>query len=269
MRSAVAREFSLRPATIEWAAAETIVAIGGMPVATASPYDGQTGVTDTFANVQQIGSIFAPDLENLQALTPDLIFCANWQQSLVPMLQRIAPVHVFDLRSSPELVDNTFRLVDDIGQIIDRQEGARNYRRKGQMELDAMRERLLPLDMPPILLGALVPDGRHISVFGSGSLFDGVLQQLGLKNAWTGPMNAWGNITQGIEVLADYPDVLFLYLDAGSSTVAARLALGSSSLWNALPSVRNGNVRPLPFAWLYGGLPTVLGFGRSLVAALA
>lgn len=259
-----------RPATVEWAAAETIIAIGGLPVATASPYRGQTGVTDAFATVPGVGSLFAPDPESLQVAQPDLIFCAQWQQNLVPMLARIAPVHVFDLRAPPDRVlDNTLRLVGDVGRLLGRQAEAQAYLQDAEAGLDGLKERLRLVSTQPVLLGALGADGRHISVFGRGSLFDSVLTRLGLSNAWTGPMNAWGNMTQGVEVLVNYPDTPFLYLDAGPPTIAARQALGASSLWNALPSVRHGRDKAIPFAWLYGGLPTALRFGASLAAALA
>ncbi len=259
-----------RPATVEWAAAETIVAIGGFPVATASPYRGQKGVTDAFPTVPEVGSLFSPDPESLQAVQPDLIFCAQWQQNLVPMLSRIAPVHIFDLRSpSDKVLDNTFRLVGDVGRLLGRQAEAQAYRQDAEARFDELKERLRPASGQPVLLGALAADGRHISVFGRGSLFDSVLGRLGLGNAWTGPMNAWGNMTQGVEVLTNYPDTPFLYLDAGPPTIAARQALGASSLWNALPSVQRGRAKAIPFAWLYGGLPTGLRFGASLAAALA
>ncbi len=258
-----------RVVAAEWASAETMVVIGLPPVATGSPFRVQAAVTDAYPDVFQVGSIFIPNLEVIQRLKPDLIICADWQTDLVPKFKQIAPTHIFNLRNPPSSVlHNAFDLTRDIGGLVDRSTESAAYIEAAEGRFSGIQRALQRRAAPSVLIGTLEPDGRHFTVYGRNSLFDAVLQRVGVANAWTGATSSWGNARQGIEVLARYPDTTFLYLDAGPWAITARRLLDTSSLWQSMPIVRRGRVVPIPFAWPFGAVPTALKFAESLVAAL-
>ncbi|MEH6774728.1 MAG: ABC transporter substrate-binding protein, partial [Cereibacter changlensis] len=117
------------------------------------------------------------------------------------------------------------------------------------------------LDDRPLLIVKFADD-RLLDVFGAGSLFHDVLRPLGATNAWTGPTNAWGFASTGLEALAGHPEARLVIIEP-----APPPRLADSPLWRALPQVRAGRVTLLPPVWVFGGVPSALRFARLLVAA--
>ncbi len=254
----------------EWARAETLVAIGMPPVATGDAYQMQGGAADGFSDILKIGSIFAPNLEELQRLKPDLILCADWQARLLPDFQRIAPTHVFDLRNPPShILQNAIGLVRDIGNLVSRPAQSVAYIDQAEADFDAIRRRLERRAAEAVLIGTLEPDGRHLAVYETNNLLVDTMRHVGVGNAWKDAVaSPWGIALQGVEILADYPDATFLYLDTGPRSATALRLLQESTLWQSLPIVQSGRVRPIPFAWPFGGVPTALKFAETLAVAL-
>lgn len=260
-----------RIVALEWASAETLVALGAPPVATASPYRMHAGGAAAMGlpGVMETGALFEPNIEVIQAARPDLIFCGSWQQGLVPILERIAPTRVFNLRApTRDILANAVLSVEETGERLDRAAEAVAYVKATQARFERLREALVPHAAQPLLIGTLEPDGRHVTIYSRGSLFHDILRRLGLSNGWDGAVNGWGSAIHGIETLALYPEATFFYLDTGPRAEAALRLLAPSTLWNALPAVRRGRVRALPYAWAFGGLPTALDFAEGLAASL-
>lgn len=267
-----AKETPARITGVEWASAETLEAVGVSPLAIASPYPGgqEDMVRAMFPRgTVGLGSLFEPNLELLQSLQPDLIFCTYWQSNLLPSLRRIAPTHVCDLRGpTPSLLGNSFLFLREMGGILGRQDAAAAYAQASEAELDVLARRLVPFRRP-LLIGALQADGRHILLYDKGSLFDDVLGRLRLVNAWQRVPSASGGTLVGIETLADFPAADLLHFDTGAPTATALRLLRDSALWAALPPVRAGRVRVLPYAWPFGALPTAMAFARSVARLLS
>jgi iron complex transport system substrate-binding protein len=260
-----------RVVALDWASAETMVAIGQEPIATSSPYPGGQeqlfNVTNT--GMVELGSMFEPNLELIQSLHPDLVFYAPWQSHLLPSLKRIAPVRLSNPRGpTGNLLNNASFLTSEIGRVLSATRRAEEYVKACDKELDNLEERCRGLTPRALLMGILLPDGRHLSLYGPGSLFNDVLGRLGLKNACRGPANAAGSMTLGVEVLAEYADVEFLYLNTGPQSDTALRLLADSTLWASLRIVQQGAVRPIGYVWPFGALPSAMGIARSLTAAL-
>ena len=109
-------------------------------------------------------------------------------------------------------------------------------------------------------------DARHVRVFGENSLYNAVLEQLALPNAWDEPTNAWGFALVGIEALARYPDATLVIVDPLPAGVETQLE--KSGLWQQLPSVQHGHLLRLPPVWSFGALPSAQRFARELSSAL-
>ncbi|WP_442907970.1 hypothetical protein [Halomonas sp. PA16-9] len=109
-------------------------------------------------------------------------------------------------------------------------------------------------------------DARHVRVFGENSLYNAVLEQLDLPNAWDQSTNAWGFALVGIEALARYPEATLVIIDPLPTGVEEKLA--KSGLWQQLPSVRHNRIVHLPPVWSFGALPSAQRFARKLTTAL-
>ncbi|MFC7397823.1 ABC transporter substrate-binding protein [Chelatococcus sp. GCM10030263] len=261
-----------RIVALDWASAETMVAIGQVPIATSSPYrGGQERLFDTIPDrdIVELGSMFEPNLELIQRLKPDLIFYAPWQAHLLPSLRRIAPVRLTNPRApTSNLLNNALILTSEIGRELGAPREATEYLRRCDQELDALENRCRTFLQRALLICVLLPDGRHLSIYTQGSLFHDVLDRLGLKNAYRGPLSASGSSTLGIEDLAEYPKAELLYLHTGPQSDAALRLLSNSSLWSSLRVVQQRAVKPLGYVWPFGALPSAVSLARSLTAAL-
>ncbi|MBD4741895.1 ABC transporter substrate-binding protein, partial [Xanthomonas citri pv. citri] len=87
----------------------------------------------------------------------------------------------------------------------------------------------------PLLLTTLI-DPRHMLVFGPNSLFQEILDEYGIPNAWQGETNFWGSTAVSIDRLAAYKDVDVLCFDHDNSKDMD--ALMATPLWQAMPFVR-------------------------------
>src|SRR5262249_55978209 len=109
-------------------------------------------------------------------------------------------------------------------------------------------------------------DPRNIRVYGRKSLFQEVLDRIGLANAWTGETNYWGFATTGIEALGAADDARLAYLEPLPEGAAGTLT--ASPVWNAMPFVRDRAILRLPPVLMFGALPSAARFARVLAAAL-
>ena len=106
--------------------------------------------------------------------------------------------------------------------------------------------------------------GRHIRIFGSGTLYQSVLDRLGLVNAWHRPSTF---VPVGVETLADLPEASIIVI--GSPADLANLAtLGANPFWNALPAVRAGRVQRISSVLVSGGIPAAGMLAQMLGSVL-
>ena len=111
-------------------------------------------------------------------------------------------------------------------------------------------------------------DDRHAWVYGNTSLLQGVIDQLGLTNAWDRPGSDIGISVVPIEVLAKTEGHL-LIIESPAFQMAIRERLESSGIWKAIVKQREGKISYLPANyWPIGALPSALRFAESLTSAL-
>ncbi|CAH2789791.1 MAG: Periplasmic binding protein [uncultured Caballeronia sp.] len=227
-----------------------VLSLGVTPVGISRPvwYTRLDGDPPLPPGVVDTGLLFQPNFEVLQALRPDLIIVTPWHAPLRPLLERIAPTFAVQLsgpgidvypavRGATQLLGNKLGRAAESNALI----------AHANAQIAEVSHQLAGFRATgrPVYLLRLIDD-RHISVFGSNSLFGGVLSQLGLANAWQGLADPQGATEAELAPLAKRPDaqVVTIGMPAG---VAAQLA--QSPLWNALPFVRQNRVQhidPLP-----------------------
>lgn len=263
MNSAVA---SSGWATLDWTLAETLIALDAplSGVAQTDAYHAWVGEPQIPESVVDLGLRAQPNLELLADLSPDTIFISPMFHRLTSRLERIAPVETFSLyQADSDTWQAMQHLTRTLGERVGRQQEAENLITDTATLLRSLQSRL---SAPAPLLIVQFMDDRHVRVFGKNGLYDAVLEQLGIANAWQEATNAWGFSLVGIETLIDYPEAQLVVIEP--LPVGVQAALEDSGLWQHLPSVQNGHAITLPPVWSFGGLPSAQRFARSLATAL-
>lgn len=253
-------------ATVDWTIAETLVAIGApiSGVAQQPDYYDWVGEPRIPQGATDLGLRAQPNFELLAQLAPEQILISPMFASLTPRLERIAPVTSLALFSpGADTWQEMQALTRALGELTDRKAAAEQLIEDTQTLMDSLRE--TQPDTAPLLMVQFM-DARHVRIFGENSLYNAVLEQLGLANAWEEPTNAWGFALTGIEALAGYPDARLVIIDPLPLGVEEQLA--TSGLWQQLPIVKNTNLLRLPPVWSFGALPSAQRFANVLTAEL-
>lgn len=255
-----------RLAVIDWAAAETMLAFGIIPVGIAD----RAGFLASFANPGDIGdavdlgSLWEPNLELLDMLRPDAIYLAGWSQISKPQLQGIAPVRICDIHGGGgDPVTRARTFTRNMAIDFPKAPGRRTLEMLDQ-RLAGLTGRLAPASAFVLNLHG---NNRFVNVYAEGSLPGSVLGHLGLTNAWQGGVNGFGFAAIGIEKLMDAPDSSIIILNQGPATVRSLSMLGTNAIWNALPAVRQGRVHVSPPISVFGGLVSAVILADWLTTA--
>ncbi|MBF57903.1 ABC transporter substrate-binding protein [Halomonas sp. FeN2] len=257
-------------ATVDWTIAETLLAIDApvSSIAQQSDYHAWVGEPHIPDSVTDMGLRTQPNLELLAQVPPEQILISPMFAGLTPRLERIAPVTSFSLYSpGTDTWQEMQTLTRQLGELTERQPQAEELIEETQALMTSLRESrtLSPSETAPLLMVQFM-DARHVRVFGENSLYNAVLEQLDLPNAWDQATNAWGFALVGIEALARYPEATLMIIDPLPTGVEEKLA--KSGLWQQLPSVRHGRIVHLPPVWSFGALPSAQRFARKLTTAL-
>ncbi|MDC7788110.1 ABC transporter substrate-binding protein [Rhodoplanes sp. TEM] len=257
-----------RIAALDYGLAETLLLLDVPPVAVVGARNWSRWVVEPALppDVVDLGSSREPNLELLQQLRLDAILVTPFQAGIVHRLERIAPVLSFPIyvpggRPLALAEAATVRLAmlsgrdDALGAVTARLEDV----------FSATRDRLHDERDRPLCLVSFM-DGRHVRVYGANSLFQEVLDRVGLVNAYRGRTNFWGFATIGIEALEPVPDARLVYLDPVPAGVLQ--ALATNPLWSRLPFVKAGAVMGLPPVLMFGALPSAMRFAALLGGTL-
>ncbi|MEC4768835.1 ABC transporter substrate-binding protein [Halomonas sp. CUBES01] len=253
-------------ATIDWTVAETLIAldasiVGGAQKQAYHEWVGEPRLPDEAAD---LGLRSQPNMELLAKMQPERILISPMFAGLTPRLERIAPVTSVELYTpGSDTWQEMQSITEQIGELADRAPQAAQLIERAHALMARLRDERP--DTAPLLMIQFM-DARHVRVFGDNSLYNAVLKQLELPNAWDQATNAWGFSLVGVEELARYPDATLVIVDPLPTGVEAQLA--ESGLWQQLPSVKNDRLLHLPPVWSFGALPSAQRFARELVAAL-
>jgi ferric hydroxamate transport system substrate-binding protein len=263
-RFATARS-TVRVACLDWALAETTLALGHKPIAVVAASDWKRFVIEPPlpAGTVDLGLQQEINLELLARTRPDLILTSPFVQHADVVLRQIAPtlqLSIFEKTASA--LDQPRALARTLGQRLDRVDNAERFLADAERMFDSYRVRIEALNPLPVMLVNFI-DARHVRVYGGAGLYQNVLDRIGLTNAWRGTSNYWGFATVGIERLAtDAPLHLIAFEPIPPD---AQVTLRNSPLWSRLPFVVAGQVSSLPPAFMFGAMPSALRFARLLV----
>ena len=260
-----------RIAVTDWAAAESLLAIGVAPIAVPDTavyrqWLDELPLPDTVAD---LGSRTEPNLELLAALRPERIIVSSWQRHLVGLFQRIAPTETITIVSAQKDAFGAARgALAQVATMAGSPAAATGYLAAFDDSLSAFAARLSRRPLPPVYVAVLHENGSQIFAYGPGSWVHEVLTRLGLRNALKRPTSAFGNALIDLAHLTETPDAVLLYLDQGERTRRAERSLARSTLWAHLELVRGGRVHRIPPFYALGGIPSAWRCARLLTAAL-
>ncbi|WP_420339500.1 iron-siderophore ABC transporter substrate-binding protein [Roseibium sp.] len=255
-----------RVVSLDYAAAETLISLGLPPVGVQSSDHWNRWVVEPAlpVSVANVGQDLAVNLEVIAALKPDLIITTPYTDMLRNRLAPIAPVHmisVYDQTGTP--LKNAYAETVNLGRLTGMPDQAEIFLTTADADFSLLRNRLAQRKRPPVALVNFMDD-RHVRVYGQSSLYQDVLDRIGLENAWTRPTNYWGFATVGLEELARHaPENMHLiaFEPIGDEI---KPTLASSPIWRTMPVVQNENYEVFPAVLTFGMVPSALRFGNLI-----
>lgn len=251
---------------LDYGLASTLLMLGITPAAIAARADWDQFVVEPPMpeGVADIGTPTEINLEVLARLKPSLILSNPFFAMLRPRLEPIAPVKDFviyapDRKALPASVAAT----RDLGHLLGRQAQAEGFLTHANDVFDECRQRVARLKAPPVALVTLL-DERHARIYGGAGLYQGVLDRLGIVNAWQKETTFWGFQTVALEQLIALPADTHLMIFEPLMPPDILRRLDDSPLWSRLPFLRAGRVSVLPGVLMFGMVREAMRFA-SLV----
>ena len=261
-------------AVFEWTIAEALLSLESPSIlmGNVAAFHSWTGDDYIDANIIDIGTQLFPNMELLGDIFPQHIFLVPRQTRLSNSLANIASSDV--IKSYPYTNSNSGDLwsrfdafVLDLGELSGRSSAAEQLIINTQSHLESLKDELYP--QPPLLVVQLITE-QYVRIYGDNSMFQGALQRLGLRNAWTGETDQWGRSLVSVrELFNDHLENARLIVMESAFPIGIESNIENSGMWRYLPSVQRGDYVVLPSTfWIAGVHPSALRFAEALVEAL-
>lgn len=262
-------------AVFGWTTAEALIALdppGSILMGNIAAFHKWTGNEYAHADITDIGTPAFPNLELLSSLHPHRMLLAPRQTRMKTVLDNILNSDVFHFypytnNSSDDLWSRFDAFILEVGELSGRRATAEQLIINTQSHLKSLKNELAP--QPPVLVVQLMTE-QYVRVYGENSLFQGVLDRLGLQNAWTRDTDIWGRSLVSVrELFNDNLAHARLVIMESALPVGIEHNIETSGMWRYLPSVQRGDFVVLPSTFWIGGVhPSALRFAESLVEAL-
>ncbi|CAB5521244.1 Iron(III)-hydroxamate-binding protein fhuD [Citrobacter werkmanii] len=256
-----------RIVALEWLPVELLLALGITPYGIADIPNYKLWVNEPPLpeSVIDVGLRTEPNLELLTEMKPSFLVWSAGYGPAPEKLARIAPGRGFNFSDGKKPLAVARQSLQEMAQLLNLPASAERHLTEYDRFIASLKPRFIQRGARPVLLTSLL-DSRHMLVFGPNSLFQEVLGEYGIPNAWQGETNFWGSTAVSIDRLAAYKDVDVLCFDHGNNREMD--ALMSTPLWQAMPFVRDGRFQRVPAVWFYGATLSAMHFARILDNAL-
>jgi ferric hydroxamate transport system substrate-binding protein len=265
-----------RVVVLSWELTEMLLSLGVAPVGVPAPawYTRDVVEPPLPQGVTDVGLLFQPNYDLLYELRPDLILVTPAHASVRDGYERLAPTLTLGAYMSDPQPYRAMRAEAlTLGRRLDREAQAEALLARTETVIAQSAAALAGAHTPVCV--AQVVDDRHVRVYGSGSLFDEILQSLGLRNAATTmPAGAPAALISSrtgagvieLERLAQLQDANLLCVDGGAPGGLA--ALQGNPVWRHLPFSEPGRSAMLPVIAATGALVSVQRFARAVACAV-
>ena len=258
---------------LDWTSAQALLSLGIVPHGLPEIDRYRRSVIEPAVpeSVPDIGARAEPNLELLDRLAPARFVTDSMLSAVHGRLERIAPLTLYQSFDTglgegqgegrngqlAFAIASLRRLAGELGV----PEAAELAVARLDRALDEARARLTGVALRPLYVLSVL-DGRRVLIHGRNSLYQDLLDRLGIANAWTGPSGPYGHATVTMDRLTGRPEAGLVNI--GSEGKRALEALAALPLFAGLPFLREGRVTILPPILFYGGVPTAERFVRLL-----
>lgn len=256
-----------RVVALEWLPVELMLALGVVPYGVADIVNYKLWVNDPPLpdSVIDVGLRTEPNLELLTQMKPSLLLWSAGYGPSEETLQSIAPGRGFSFSDGKQPLTMARNSLQEMADLLGRPQAARDHLSQFDAYIAQMKPRFAHRGNRPVMMMTLM-DERHVLVMGENSLFQQVMDSIGIPNAWHGETNFWGSAIVGIDRLAVIKDADVLCFEHGDDPLMARIA--ATPLWNAMPFIRARRFQRVPAVWFYGATLSAMHFCRVLDTAL-
>lgn len=256
-----------RIVALEWLPVELLLALGIMPygVADVPNYNlwvNEPSLPDT---VIDIGLRTEPNLEMLTQMKPSYLFWSSGYGPSADKLAKIAPGRGFTFSDGKKPLAMARQSLNEMAQLLNLEAAAAKHLAQFDALVKSAAPQFARRGERPLLMITLL-DERHVLAFGPNCLFQELLDEFGIRNAWHGETTFWGSVAVGIDRLAEYKDADVICFDHGNDREMQKLM--ATPLWQAMPFVRAGRFQRVPAVWFYGATLSAMHFIRVLEGAL-
>ncbi|MGY5775264.1 ABC transporter substrate-binding protein [Rhizobium sp. LEGMi135b] len=259
---------------MDWTSGQNLLALGVTPAAIpeVERYDSLVVEPALPSSVVELGLRSEPNLELVDRLAPSLIVQSADSGLIDQRLEAVAPVHLFDpgvsaLSNRPlNHLEGGRKALAELAARLGDPSRFDMFQEGFEAQMLQARRRLAAYDGRPLLLATVI-DGRRLLVFGRNSLFQDVLDLLGIANAWEGYTSRYGHTTVTADRLALHREARLLCIGDTSRDKLDTLLV--APVMGSLPFVRERRIARIPDVLFYGGLPPARRFARLASMALA
>lgn len=257
-----------RIVALEWLPAELLLALGVIPLGVAEIPNYRLWVAEPRLpeSVVDVGFRTEPNMELLAQLRPSLIVYSAGYGPSVEKMSRIAPTMGFTFNNEAgRPLTMAKASLRQLAQTLAIPEAAEKHLQTFSDFMQHAKAQLKLYTRRPLLLFSFI-DSSHVLIIAKNSLFQEVMDELGIENAWREETSFWGSVVVGIERLAEIQDANALCFGHGDDAMMAQVE--RSPLWQALPFVRQQRWQRVPAVWLYGSTLSAMRFCQVLQDAL-
>ncbi len=257
-----------RIVALEWLPAELLLALGVMPLGVAEIPNYRLWFAEPQLpeSVIDVGFRTEPNMELLAQLRPSLMVYSAGYGPSVEKMSRIGPTMGFTFNNDAgrplTMAKESLR---QLAQRLAIPDAAEQYLHIFSTFMQQARAQFQPYTRRPLLLFSFI-DSTHVLIIAKNRLFQEVMDELGIENAWREETSFWGRVVVGIERLADIQDANAICFGHGDEAMMAQVE--RSPLWQALPFVRQQRWQRVPAVWLYGSTLSAMRFCQVLQDAL-
>ncbi|MFG1925258.1 iron-siderophore ABC transporter substrate-binding protein [Cryptosporangium sp. NPDC048952] len=258
-----------RVAVLEWQQTEDLLTLCLTPVAAADPkgYATYVKAEKLPASVVNAGERGEPDLDALYATKPDLIVVEAFKaddEMITKLEKRGVPVLATVGADTSGQIANMKKVFSMIARATGRSERADLVLRQFDQHLAEAKKKVDVTGTNFLFFDGWIESGNVvIRPYGTGALFTELGAQLGMTPAWTDKINAaygsggvdpaYGLAQTDIEGLTAVGNATLFYGDDDTPDSYVK-ELRKSSIWTALPAVKEGRAYPFPAGvWGAGG----------------
>lgn len=267
---------ALKILTPDWSIAATLTALGYPPIATGdvTAYPKWAGKPALPTTIIDLGARFAPNPELIAQLSPDLVIDNDFYQHLRPLYGN-TPIKSINLQGADPSKTATWQSYTDgvmaLGEAIHQPAAAKAYIADSHVKLtnlgQTFRQQHPTIKKLAVIQFASVSQFRNYS---DNSLFKPTLDVMGIELVQLGKGNMWGFSDAKLGDLAKFDNsTCVVVIEPFSPMLQQQLA--ATVLWQRLGYAKDSTnprcMMVVPPTWIYGGIPSMVGFAESLTHA--